>query len=114
MDTLSVEYGLYVLISVVLPILVGLVTKRETLGKWKAYLLLGLASVNSLALQIQENWGDPNLDGSTVLGFLIGAIVSFVIAAATHAQFLKPTGVTSKDGLVNKVNSGEETPLEHD
>lgn len=97
------EYGFYIIISVVLPILVGLVTKRDSLGKYKAYLLLALASANSLVLQLQENWGNPDLNSENILNFVIGAIVSFVIAAATHSGLLKPAHITGSEGKVNNL-----------
>ena len=89
---------LYILASVILPIVVAFVTKQNTLGKYKAITLLALAAVTSFVFQWQEyasGIGDVDLSNAAV-----GTLVSFIIAAATHYGFWKPTEVTGSTGVV--------------
>ena len=97
---MTAEYGFYVLVSVLLPIAVAYFTKATWAGKYKAYLLLALASINSFVLQIQEVWGSSGFTADTFLNFLVGAVISFVIAAATHAGLLKPAGISGSESSV--------------
>ena len=89
---------LYLVVSVVLPVLVALVTKQTALGSTKAYVLLFLASVNSFAFA----WYDASKANNDfdIKNAALGIVVSFVIAAVTHAGLLKPAGVTGSQGAV--------------
>lgn len=89
---------LYILASVILPIVVAFVTKQTAASKHKAVILLALAAVTSFVYQWQEfasGIGDVDLVNAA-----LGALVSFVIAAATHYGFWKPTEVTGTNGVV--------------
>lgn len=88
------------LISTILPLLVGLVTKTTTSGGLKAMLLAALAfltaGLTELYVAITE---DVTFDIGT---WLVGAIASFAVAVGSHYGFWKPTGVT---GTVQSVGS---------
>ena len=89
---------LFILASVVLPFVVAFVTKQNTLGKYKAIILLALSAVTSFVYQWQEyasGIGDVDLANAA-----LGAVVAFVIAAATHYGLWKPTEVTGSTGVV--------------
>lgn len=94
MITFSIDWLLVVqlFIGTLLPLLVGLVTKRVTHGGAKAVLLAALSLVSSLgaellrALQAGETY-------DVGLGLLL-ALPTFVIAIALHYGLWKPTGVT--------------------
>lgn len=83
--------GLTLLVSVILPIIVGLVTTKVTSANLKALALLGLALVTSLV----TNWilavqtGHPfDLWGAL---YTFGSV--FLIGVASHFGLWKPTGV---------------------
>lgn len=87
-------------IQVVLPIFVGLVTKRSWPAGVKAVLLLLLTA----ATQFLTAWQDTP-DG-TVFNWktaLYSTTIGFVIAVAIHFGLWKPTGVadTAQDLLIN-------------
>lgn len=88
------------LISTVLPLLVGLVTKLETSSGAKAALLAGLAAINGLAVEYAAslNAGEPYNIGTG----LIVALISFLTAVGIHFGLLKPLGATA---AVQKVGS---------
>lgn len=81
------------LLGVVLPLLVGLVTKRTTNSGLKAALLAGLALVSNLLTELLAsiNAGTP-FDLGTALITGLGA---FVVAVSVHYGLLKPTGVSA-------------------
>jgi hypothetical protein len=103
----SVDWPLIIstMISTILPLLVGLVTKKTTSGGLKAVFLALLAFVNAglteVYIAITE---DVTFDVGT---WLVGAIASFAVAVGSHYGFWKPTGVT---GAVQAVGSKAETP----
>ena len=84
-------YWLGLLISVVLPVLVGLVTTRVTHAGSKAVLLLGLTTANGFLVEL-ANPG-PGWDAGTAL---VLALVSFATAVLAHFGLWKPTGVSGK------------------
>lgn len=85
----SVAYWLTLVATVLLPILVGVVTKASTSGGVKAVLLLALSAVTSLVSGLLA------VDGKTDIGPLVTTTVTtFVIAVAVHYGFWKPTTVT--------------------
>ena len=82
------------LVSTVLPLLVGLVTTRVTDGGIKAVLLAGLALVTSLLTEL----GVAISNGVTYdLGQgLLLAIPTFLIAVGMHYGLRKPAGASQK------------------
>lgn len=82
------------LVSTVLPLLVGLVTTRVTHSGAKALLLAGLALATSLLTEIGVaiNSNEPYDLGQ---GLLL-AIPTFLIAVGMHYGLWKPTTTTAK------------------
>ncbi|MGQ4437921.1 hypothetical protein ACN6LI_003286 [Streptomyces violaceoruber] len=89
--TLDSAYWLGLAISVVLPVLVGLVTTRITHPGTKAVLLLALTAANGFLVEL-SNAGD----GYNVSSALILWGVSFATGVLAHFGLWKPTGVSSK------------------
>jgi len=80
------------LISTVLPLLVGLVTKVTTNSGLKAALLAALAAANGLLVEFAAALGanEPyNLGTGLVL-----ALGSFLVAVGLHYGIYKPTGAS--------------------
>lgn len=90
-------YWLGLLISVVLPVLVGLVTTRVTHAGSKAVLLLALSVLNGFLVELAAPGPGWNAGTAAVL-----ALVSFATGVLTHFGLWKPTGVSGKaqDSLV--------------
>ncbi|MGW4050788.1 hypothetical protein ACWENA_08140 [Streptomyces sp. NPDC004779] len=84
-------YWLGLLVSVVLPVLVGLVTTRVTHAGTKAVLLLALSTLNGFLVEL-ANPG-PGWDAGTAL---VLAFVSFATAVLSHFGLWKPVGVSGK------------------
>jgi len=89
--TLDSAYWIGLLVSVVLPVLVGLVTTRVTHAGGKAVLLLALSSLNGLLVEY-ANPG-PGYDVGTAV---VLALVSFGTAVLAHFGLWKPSGVAGK------------------
>lgn len=102
------------LVSTVLPILVGLVTTRVTSPGVKAVTLAGLAALLGLLTELLNS-----INTGTVYDLgtgLILALTSFLIAVAMHYGLWKPTTVSAKaqdvlvtakgDDGVHRVNGG--------
>ena len=92
--TFSIDLALVIqlLISTVLPLLVGLVTTRVTDSSVKAWLLAGLSLVTSLVVE----FGDHLATGTTYdigQGLLL-ALPTFLIAVGMHYGIYKPTGTS--------------------
>jgi hypothetical protein len=86
---LNGAYWLGLVISLVLPVVVGLVTTRVTHAGVKAVLLLALAALTGFLVEAQA--GGPGYDWET------GAVlwlVSFATAVASHFGLWKPSGVS--------------------
>ena len=79
------------LISVVLPVLVGLVTTRVTHASTKAVLLLALTAANGFLVEL-ANPG-PGWDAGTAV---VLAVVSFATAVLSHFGLWKPVGVSGR------------------
>ncbi|MFD8949475.1 hypothetical protein ACFV0B_11530 [Streptomyces xanthophaeus] len=94
---LDKAYWLGLLISVVLPVIVGLVTTRVTSAGTKAVLLLALSTLNGLLVEIANPGPGFDLGTAAVL-----ALVAFTTGVLTHFGLWKPTGVSGKaqDSLV--------------
>lgn len=89
--SLDRAYWLGLLVSVVLPVLVGLVTTRVTSAGAKAVLLLALSAANGLLVEILHPVEGFNLGTAAVF-----ALVSFCIGVLSHFGLYKPTGVSGK------------------
>lgn len=78
-------------LTVIMPIAVGLVTTRTTSGSLKAWLLAAFTLVTSLLLQLADALSSAS---SFDLGVaLLSAIPAFAISVATYYGLWKPTGV---------------------
>lgn len=90
-------YWLGLLISVVLPVLVGLVTTRVTHAGTKAVLLLALSTINGLLVEVASPGPGFDLGTAAIL-----ALVSFATGVLSHFGLWKPAGVSGKaqDSLV--------------
>ncbi|KPC73470.1 hypothetical protein ADL27_52100 [Streptomyces sp. NRRL F-6602] len=89
--SLDAAYWLGLAISVVLPVLVGLVTTRVTHAGTKAVLLLALTALNGFLVEL-ANPGDDYQVGSAVVLWA----VSFGTGVLAHFGLWKPTGVSGK------------------
>ncbi|WP_329114424.1 hypothetical protein [Streptomyces sp. NBC_01353] len=90
-------YWLGLLISVVLPVLVGLVTTRVTHAGAKAVLLLALSTLNGLLVEVANPGPGFDLGTAAVL-----ALVSFATGVLAHFGLWKPAGLSRKaqDSLI--------------
>jgi hypothetical protein len=87
---LPAAYWLGLLISTVLPVLVGLVTKRVTSAGLKAVLLLALSVLNGFLVEL----GGPHDSNYSWQTAAVLALVSFAAGVLTHFGLLKPVGVS--------------------
>ena len=94
---LDQAYWLGLLVSLVLPVLVGLVTTRVTHPGTKGVLLLALTAANGFLVELSQA-GDGYDFGSAV----VLTLVSFATAVLMHFGLYKPTGISGKaqDSLV--------------
>lgn len=94
---LDEAYWIGLLISVVLPVLVGLVTTRVTHAGGKAVLLLALSTLNGLLVEYANPGPGYDLGTAVVL-----ALVSFGAGVLAHFGLWKPAGVSGKaqDSLI--------------
>jgi uncharacterized membrane protein YhiD involved in acid resistance len=87
----SVAYWLTLAVTLLLPILVGLVTKASWSSGLKAVLLLAFSAATAIISNLLA------VDGVTDVGPMVTAVIStFVIAVASHFGFWKPTEVSAK------------------
>lgn len=89
--TLDRAYWLGLLISVALPVLVGLVTTRVTSAGTKAVLLLALSTVNGLLVEVANPGPAFDLGTAAVL-----ALVAFATGVLAHFGLWKPVGLSAK------------------
>jgi hypothetical protein len=96
------------LVSTILPLLVGLVTTRVTSGGLKAVLLAALASATGLLTELGNAiaQGVP-FDLGTALVLALG---SFLIAVGLHFGLWKPTEVADKAQSVLVTDKGDGNP----
>lgn len=103
--SLSVPQILQFLLAIVLPLLVGLVTTKETSANRKAVLLAALSVVTALLTSLLA----AAQAGTTYdLGTgLLSAIGTFVIAVAMHYGLWKPTSISTaaQNSLVKSSDS---------
>lgn len=99
---LDSAYWLGLAISVILPVLVGLVTTRVTHAGAKAVLLLALTALNGFLVELSTAGDDYDLGSAVVL-----TLVSFGTAVLSHFGLWKPTGVSGKaqDSLITSRSS---------
>lgn len=95
---LDKAYWMGLLISVVLPVLVGLVTTRVTHAGVKAVLLLALSTATGFLVE----YAGPHGAGYSVGTAAMLALVSFGTGVLSHFGLWKPVGVSGKaqDSLV--------------
>lgn len=89
---LDTAYWLGLLVSVVLPVLVGLVTTRVTNAGVKAVLLLALSTATGFVVE----YVGPHDAGYSVGTAAVLALVSFATGVLSHFGFWKPVGVSAK------------------
>lgn len=90
--TLDRAYWLGLLISVVLPVLVGLVTTRVTSAGIKAVLLLALSAATGFVTE----YAGPHDAGYSVGTAAVLTLVSFATGVLSHFGFWKPVGVAGR------------------
>jgi hypothetical protein len=95
---LDAAYWLGLVISVVLPVLVGLVTTRVTSAAWKSVLLLFLSTLNGFLVEL----AGPHPSGYSWQTAAVLALVSFGTGVLAHFGLWKPTGVSgaAQDRLI--------------
>ncbi|MEV8033872.1 hypothetical protein [Streptomyces sp. NPDC086182] len=95
---LDSAYWLGLLVSVVLPVLVGLVTTRVTHAGLKAVLLLALSTATGFVTE----YVGPHDAGYSVGTAAVLSLVAFATGVLSHFGFWKPVGVSGKaqDSLV--------------
>lgn len=77
-----------------IPILVGLVTNRFANGATKSLTLFGLAALLAVCVEIIDKGG---FDGFSA--FMLFA-QNFLVAVTAHYGFLKPSGFTGTNGVI--------------
>lgn len=89
---LDQAYWLGLLVSVILPVLVGLVTTRVTHAGTKAVLLLALSTTTGFVTE----FAGPHDAGYSVGTAAVLALVSFGTGVLSHFGFWKPVGVAGR------------------
>lgn len=89
--SLDTAYWLGLLISVGLPVLVGLVTTRITHAGVKAVLLLALSTLNGVLVEAANPGPGWDLGTAVVL-----ALVAFATGVLSHFGLWKPAGIASR------------------
>jgi len=84
-------YWLGLLVSVVLPVLVGLVTTRVTHAGLKAVLLLALSTINGFVVEYAAPGPGYSVGTAAVL-----ALVAFGTGVLSHFGLWKPVGVAGR------------------
>lgn len=95
-------YWLGLLVSVVLPVLVGLVTTRVTSAGTKATLLLALSTANGLLVEVANPGPGFDLGTAAIL-----SAVAFGTGVLAHFGLWKPAGISGKaqDSLITAASS---------
>lgn len=92
MQHIDLAYWLGLVITFVLPLLVGVVTTHVTNGNVQAVILLALSAVNGFLVEFAA----PHPDGYSVGSAVVFALVGFAMAVASHFGLWKPTGIAMK------------------
>lgn len=100
---------LQLLIAVILPVLVGLVTKKVTSEATKALLLLGLAVITALLTELAAA-ATAGVAYDLGSGLLL-AISTFVVGVAVHYGLWKPVGVTAKVQAIGTATEPQAQPF---
>lgn len=90
MQHIDTAYWLGLVITFVLPLLVGVVTTHVTNSSVQAVVLLFLSAANGFLVE----YAAPHPDGYSVGSAVVFALVGFVTAVASHFGLWKPTGVS--------------------
>jgi hypothetical protein len=102
MQTISTAYWLGLIVTFVLPLVVGVVTTHVTNPSVQAVLLLALTTANGFLVEATG----PHPAGYSVTSAIVFALVGFVMAVAAHFGLWKPTGVArtlqTKVGVTKK------------
>ncbi|MCX5000978.1 hypothetical protein [Streptomyces longwoodensis] len=98
--TLDAAYWIGLVISFVLPLLVGLVTTHVTHPGLKAAILLFLTAANGFLVELTNAGDDYNVSSALILW-----AVSFVTSVAAHFGLWKPTGAAAKAQAVGVKSS---------
>lgn len=88
---LDKAYWIGLLVSVVLPVLVGLVTTRVTSAGLKGVLLLALSTANGFLVELANPGPDYDLQTAVIL-----SLVAFGTGVLAHFGLWKPVGVSTK------------------
>lgn len=88
---LDTAYWLGLAISVVLPVLVGLVTTRVTSAGAKSVLLLALSALNGFLVELADKPASYSIGTAAIL-----TLVGFATGVLSHFGLWKPTGVAHK------------------
>lgn len=92
--TLNAALTVQLVLTVLMPILVGLITTKATSSGLKAWLLAGATLITSVLTGMYNALAN-NMPFDA--GFaLLTAIPAFAISVATHYGLWKPTGVSDK------------------
>lgn len=88
-------------LSVVLPSLVALVTRRLSAPQVKTTVLLALSAIAGTLTQLTTNGGEFEFKTA-----LASFGTTFLASVSAHYGLLKPAGVTGDAGLINQVVPG--------
>ena len=91
MNAINSAYWIGLLISIGLPVLVGLVTTRVTNGGVKAVLLLALSTLNGFLVE----YAAPG-PGYSVGTAMVLSLVAFGTGVLMHFGLWKPAGIAGK------------------
>jgi hypothetical protein len=89
---LGQAYWLGLLVSVVLPVLVGLVTTRVTSAGVKSVLLLALSTATGFVTE----YAGPHDAGYSVGTAAVLSLIAFATGVLSHFGFWKPVGVAGR------------------
>lgn len=89
MQHIDTAYWLGLVITFVLPLLVGVVTTHITNAAVQAVLLLLFTAVNGFLVE----YTGPHPDGYSVTSAIVLWLVSFATSVAAHFGLWKPTGI---------------------
>lgn len=97
-SVITIDVALWgLVISTLLPILVGIVTARLTPSGGKSIILLALAAIIAVGQEILTA-GSFELKAA-----LLKFALLFFASVGTHFGLLKPSGITGADGVVSNV-----------
>jgi len=90
---ISTEQMVTLLVTVIAPLIVGLLTKASWSANLKAILLLGISAAIGVA---QGFLAAPAGTTWAWQVAVVNGVIAWVIAVATHYGLWKPTGITAK------------------